>query len=388
MKKISILLAVLAISLIGCSSDGGDSVSDGSLSEGIPSGGENPGGNGEAGTITAGEWNDLSNWNFWQNLKQNQEYSEMEAYWSFNTANRITVVVTTANGQPVIDVPVVLKKGSTILFSAKTDNKGIAELWQDLNGPNQNRDAAASGIVLDINNGQKTVSEVKYFLEGINEVTLPQAAAPDNKIEIAFVVDATGSMGDELEYLKTELYDVIGRVKDDNPQASIATSSVFYRDEGDNYLTRISGFSNTVSTTINFIKQQSADGGGDFPEAVHTALDKAVSELQWSSSARTRILFLMLDAPPHYNPEVILKLHQSILKAAEMGIKVIPVTASGINKETEFLMRFFSITTNGSYVFITDDSGVGNDHLEPTVGDYQVEFLNNLMVRLINKYAE
>ena len=96
----------------------------------------------------------------------------------------------------------------------------------------------------------------------------------------------------------------------------------------------------------------------------------------------------MLDAPPHYEPEVIVKLHESILKAAEKGIKVIPVTASGINKETEFLMRFFSITTNGSYVFITDDSGVGDDHLEPTVGDYQVEFLNNLMVRLINKYAE
>jgi hypothetical protein len=51
-------------------------------------------------------------------------------------------------------------------------------------------------------------------------------------------------------------------------------------------------------------------------------------------------------------------------------------------------MRFFSITTNGTYVFITNHSGVGNSHLEPSVGEYQVEFLNDLMVRLINKYAE
>lgn len=39
------------------------------------------------------------------------------------------------------------------------------------------------------------------------------------------------------------------------------------------------------------------------------------------------------------------------------------------------------------YVFLTDDSGIGNDHLEPTPSDYKVEKLNNLIVRLIEKYA-
>ena len=29
---------------------------------------------------------------------------------------------------------------------------------------------------------------------------------------------------------------------------------------------------------LDFIKNQKADGGGDFPEAVHTALDKAINE--------------------------------------------------------------------------------------------------------------
>lgn len=73
---------------------------------------------------------------------------------------------------------------------------------------------------------------------------------------------------------------------------------------------------------------------------------------------------------------------------AKKGIKIIPITASGIDKETEFLMRFFAISTNGTYVFITNHSGIGNEHLEPTVGDYEVEFLNDLMVRLINESLE
>ena len=129
-------------------------------------------------------------------------------------------------------------------------------------------------------------------------------------------------------------------------------------------------------------------GGGDFPEAVHSALDKAVNELQWSTNAKTRILFLVLDAPPHHDNSVISNIQISLLKTAEKGIKIIPITASGIDKETEFLMRFLAMTTNGTYVFITNDSGIGNSHLQASVGEYQVEFLNNLMVRLINKYAE
>ena len=59
-----------------------------------------------------------------------------------------------------------------------------------------------------------------------------------------------------------------------------------------------------------------------------------------------------------------------------------------MDKNTEFMLRFFSIPTGGTYVFITNDSGVGNDHIAATVGEYQVEHLNDLMVRLINKYTE
>ena len=96
---------------------------------------------------------------------------------------------------------------------------------------------------------------------------------------------------------------------------------------------------------------------------------------------------MLLDAPPHEEAQIIDDLHTSIKKAAQKGIKIIPIVASGINKETEFLMRNFSIATNGTYVFITNDSGVGNDHLEPTVGDYNVEILQELMIRLITKYT-
>jgi hypothetical protein len=161
--------------------------------------------------------------------------------------------------------------------------------------------------------------------------------------------------------------------------------AVFYRDKGEDYVTKTSDFSTDIDDTTGFIKEQSADAGGDFPEAVETALNESINDLEWSENATSRILFLVLDAPPHYDDQIISEIHSLIAKASKKGIRIIPITASGIDKETEFLMRYMAIATNGSYVFITNDSGIGNDHLVASVGNYQVESLNKLMIRLINE---
>ena len=44
--------------------------------------------------------------------------------------------------------------------------------------------------------------------------------------------------------------------------------------------------------------------------------------------------------------------------------------------------------TGGTYVFLTNDSGIGNEHLEPTIGEYEVKPLNDLMVEIILSYCK
>jgi Mg-chelatase subunit ChlD len=202
-----------------------------------------------------------------------------------------------------------------------------------------------------------------------------------------FVVDATGSMGDEINYLKSELEDIVGRVQSSDNQEVIRLGMTFYRDHGDEYLVRNFDFKTDIKQIQADLNQQSAGGGGDFEEAVDEALDNAINQQQWSTTATTRLLFLILDAPPHHDLQRIKTMQKNIEAAAEKGIKIIPVVASGIDKNTEFLMRMTAQATNGTYVFLTDDSGVGNSHLKPTIGSYQVEYLNNLILRLIKKYS-
>lgn len=334
------------------------------------------------GQITAGEWNDLAHWDFWNSLMKEDIYGNMPGIWSFNLGSRVQVKTIGSNGDIASDVPVRLLSGNNdVLWEGRTDNKGMVHLFPLMSGQQRHQDE------LKIQAGNEQPKRIDASQQQTDRLTISGYNRPAAVLDAAFVVDATGSMSDEMDYLKAELTDVIGKVADHNPGVAINTAAVFYRDEDDAYLTRKSGFTNDISATVQFIRKQDADGGGDFPEAVHTALDVALNDLQWSPEARARILFLVLDAPPHQDQQVISKVNQLVALASRKGVRIVPVVSSGIDKETEFLMRYMAIATGGTYVFLTDDSGIGNSHLQPTVGRYDVEYLNDLMVRLIDSYV-
>lgn len=408
MKKHALIAMafLLTLVMIRCTEDGGGSAShdkiDGSTSgvysdyglsgSGGSGGSETSTGDGdsaqiqpvEPGQITAAEWNDLTEWDFWLNLGQNEEFNKAQENWKFYMTTRYPFLVTDILSKPLIDCEVTLQNlDGDELWKARTDNEGKAELWLNINGQEQGNVKA----VVSYQNQKITIVDPKTYDEDINEVVFATTGNQVMNADILFVVDATGSMGDEIEYLKSELLDVIGRAKDLNNQLSLRVGSVFYRDEGDEFLTRVSPFASNLQLTHAFINDQSAGGGGDYEEAVHTALNTAISQLSWSEDARARLMFLLLDAPPHHTDAIVNDLNEIIRNTAAKGIKIIPISASGINKDTEFLFRFFATATNGTYVFITNDSGIGGEHIEATVGDYEVELLNDLIVRLITKYT-
>ena len=337
----------------------------------------------QGGLVTAGEWNDLDNWAFYQKTLMKEPFKGFPDDWQMYTNHRIAVAITAKN-RPAANATVTLFRNDTPIWTAKTDNLGRAELW--VGAFQKEKELNTTLLRLKVNEqwvSTATISETQVNRIALDE-TLP---SPTNLVQIAFMVDATGSMGDELEFLKMDLKKVINEAQKANNQLKISTGTVFYRDEGDEYVVKHSPFTEDINQTTEFISQQRADGGGDFPEAVDKAFVQ-LNQLQWQPEARTRIAFLVLDAPPHNKPAVISSIQYSVKTAAASGIKLIPVVASGIDKTTEFLMRFIAMYTNGTYVFITDHSGIGNKHLEPSVGEYQVEKLSDLMVRLIKKYSE
>lgn len=391
MKKLFIIV-LLAIPFVFSQCDSSDEIfteagGDAYLTDGSSSGDN---GNGsdtiQAGQITAGEWNDLENWDFWKNLQQEQAFNEALRAWKFSPLKRCSFKITDKEGQPAINYQIELFNNGEKVYTARTDNKGKAELWVNLfENANEVEQLTAE---ISKNGNTETLYQVAFMDDEMNTLQLSFSAPEPKQVDIHFMVDATGSMTDELEFLKVELSDVIQRVKSDQFDLDFRYGAVFYRDEGDAYVTRVSPFTSNKSDLLQFIDQQHAEGGGDFPEAVDQALEMTLLQQSWGKNNRASICFVLLDAPPHETENVIEKIHNYSLLASEKGIKIIPITASGIDKNTEFLMRSMALATNGTYVFVTNHSGIGNEHLEPTIGEYQVEYLNNLLVRLINEYTD
>ena len=336
-----------------------------------------------AGQMTAGEWNDLNNWEDWNNLINEGEYKSMSRYWGIYPDERYSVFITNKENYPIVNAQVdLISKSNNIIWTTMTDNTGKAELWNNISEDKQKVDK----IRISKNGITKNIKKPVAIDQGTNHINVDLPCVVDRSVDIAFIVDATGSMGDEINFLKSELTDIFDRLAESNHKTNYRTASVFYKDHNEDYLTTISGLSENISKTNDFIKTKSAGGGGDTEEAVEEGIQEALA-LDWNSNATARLAFLILDAAPHHTPEIIEKLQLQVTEAAQRGIKLIPITASGIDRQGEFLMKYLSIITNGTYVFITDDSGIGGSHLKPLVDDYEVEKLNDLIFRLIQNYG-
>ncbi len=231
---------------------------------------------GEAGRVTAGEWNDLSNWLFWSNLmtstqadQEGNNFSQYSNYWSLFTNNRIAVNATSQSGLPLYDAVVSLQNNNgTTLWTARTDKEGNANLWIGMSQLTNEIDTSSLFFAI---NGQRIDGAVKITGWGeevkINNLVASQTIGEArNNLDVAFIVDATGSMADEINFLKADLESIINEVSSKSNTSGLRTSAVFYRDEGDDYVTRVSDFSASVKTTTDFISRQSANGGGDYPE--------------------------------------------------------------------------------------------------------------------------
>jgi hypothetical protein len=168
---------------------------------------------------------------------------------------------------------------------------------------------------------------------------------------------------------------------------SVRTSVNFYRDKGDEYELRYFDFRSDVDEVVSLLAKQRAAGGGDYEEAVDTALDYAINQARWDEDA-VKLVFLVLDAPPHYTADTVRTINAAITKAAEEGIRIIPIASSGVDTTCQVLFRTWAVMTGGTYTYLTNHSGIGGSHDKPDVEEETVELLNNMLVRIIKEYVE
>jgi hypothetical protein len=185
---------------------------------------------------------------------------------------------------------------------------------------------------------------------------LSQAAARPT-VEVAFVLDTTGSMGGLLEGAKRKIWSIATSVVDTNPDADIRIGLVAYRDVGDEYVTRTFDLTTDIQDIYANLLELKARGGGDWPESVNEALDVAVNKLQWTRGGDARrIVFLVGDAPPHMDYAQDTKYQKTLAVAKQRDIVVNAVLA-GSARDTERVWQDIAQLGDGRFIPIPQDGG-------------------------------
>ncbi|MBI1401094.1 VWA domain-containing protein [Hyphomonas sp.] len=334
----------------------------------------------QAGMLTAGDYDDVLNPDLYKVYLDKTLQGELSGKdLPFVDANqRIAIRVVDRLGKPVplAKIRVASDDGKTEI-ALRTGADGMAYIYPLF-------DTLKPGMTVNVSApGGKTASKALTgeLIETGGELAIDLSGdrAAVSKLDLLLTIDATGSMSDELAYLQKELESILDRVSSANAGIDIRVGLIVYRDKGDEYVLRDFPFTSDFAALKSDLMAQRADGGGDMPEAMQDAMAKGLT-FGWRDDA-VKVNLLVADAPPHDGD--IAATWTSAAKSRAQGIHIVPLAASGVDKTAEFLMRAMGQVTGGRYLFLTDDSGIGNPHAEPTVDCYVVTRLDSLVSRVL-----
>jgi len=336
------------------------------------------GGTPQSGLLTAGTWDDNLNFDFYLEYLRQTATTQVNGLPDIPRQDRLAISVTSAAGAPLSGAMVtVTDAGGLKLLEAPTRSDGMVFFLPGTVGADPGAHVQIAAAL-----GGATAATQAVVGDAGAAIQIPSVtAAPPVALDLALVIDTTGSMGDEIDYLKVEVRDIAARIADDFPNVAQRWALIVYRDVGDAYVVRSFDFESSLTTFQSQLSAQSAGGGGDYPEAPDQALAK-LTTLSWrqSQDSAARMAFWIADAPHHIGREGAIA--NSVLLAQRLGIHIYPIAASGVDDVTEYTMRTAAQVTGGRYLFLTDDSGIGGAHKEPTIPCYFVTALDRAMIRM------
>ena len=193
-------------------------------------------------------------------------------------------------------------------------------------------------------------------------VTSPQLQAPPSdgdrpKMDIVFALDTTGSMGGLIEGAKAKIWEIARRAQEGKPAPDLRIGLVAYRDRGDDYLTQVVPLTSDLDAVYAKLSAFTAGGGGDGPEHVLRGLDDALAS-QWSTDPRAvKLVYLVGDAPPHFDYDDGISLESVLAKAQRAGVRVSAIRC-GSDAATLGAWTDIARRTDGEVATVEQQGGV------------------------------
>jgi hypothetical protein len=300
----------------------------------------------------------------------------------YDVGGRRVVTVHDRGGRPVLDATVSLVGADgKIVSTARTGADGRAIVFGATSGGDQQQ----AGPSLTVTKGDATVSAPLTDLAPQVALDLDEAVGR-TKLDVELLLDATGSMGDEIERLKANMISVAERIAALPSQPDARFSMTVYRDHGDLFVTRSFDFTGDVPAFTKALGEVVAADGGDTPEDVESGLAAALKEPAWTTDDAVRLVFLVADAPPHLDYAGSTPYTASIDAARAKGVRITPIASSGLDDQGEYVFRQLAQATLGQFVFLTygADGVSPGDETTHHVDGYSAMALDDLVVQLVS----
>ena len=169
-------------------------------------------------------------------------------------------------------------------------------------------------------------------------------------IDVAFILDSTGSMSEEIAAVKSTIQKVASGLRNSNVRIRIGL--VEFKDRGDPFVTRVFPMSTDLQRFSREVADVEASGGGDTPESGNEALHVGINQVAWSDGSLARLAFLVGDAPPHLDYSQDFDYVLEARTAAHRGIQIYTVAASGMDTLGQVIWRQVAQYTGATNLFV------------------------------------
>ena len=333
--------------------------------------------------VTAGVVDDNEQWNDYLDYRSRHNYLWVNER---DISERITIQVWDENSEPVHDATVeIFGDQQQAFFSGRTDAGGRLFFHP------RALDNSPRTQTFFVTASKGYVAQRQQFSRQESRWTITLTDPPAvgrTQLDLLFLVDATGSMSDEIEKLTNSIAEIASQIDGLPEQPSVRYSLVSYRDRGDAYVVKAEEFTNHLNLFQKQLSRLRADAGGDYPEALNEALHTALHSSDWTGEDAVRLVILVADAPPHLDYQERFAYDTDMIEAVGMGVKIFPVGASGLDEQGEYIFRQMAQFTGGKFVFLTYEEGSDSSSGPGTetthdVDNYSVDTLDRLVVRLV-----
>jgi hypothetical protein len=188
------------------------------------------------------------------------------------------------------------------------------------------------------------------------QITPPAQPSVKPRIQVVFALDATGSMAGLISAAKEKIWSIAGSLAQADPSPQVEIGLIFYRDIGDEFVTRLVPLSGDMDEVYQHLMTIDANGGGDTPESVNQALNEAITKFKWDSSAHTyKTVFLVGDCPPHMDYRNDVKYPVSCALAKHKDI-ILNTILMGNDGDAKLVWKTIANCNQGSYTQVGMDA--------------------------------